>query len=148
MTRKQRLSPQQHTDMGRALAAIRDELTHRTTQLANAYPQTGADGFPTRKLRIAARAVDDARSALDSTLFREHPNQAETTTYYPYLEDREASAIAYYPRGSMRATVAATVPCPVCSGDSSYFRELDRYVHRDGSGNSRCWLAIGRGESS
>ncbi|MFE4697145.1 hypothetical protein ACFRIC_08645 [Streptomyces sp. NPDC056738] len=148
MTRKQRLSPRQHTDMGRSLAAIRDELAHRFTQLANAYPQAGAEALPARKLRIAARAVDDARSALDSTLFREHPDQAETATYYPYPEDREASAIAFHPRGSMRATVAATVPCPVCSGDSSYFRELDRYVHRDGSGNSRCWLVIGRGEPS
>ncbi|MEU2584515.1 hypothetical protein ABZ612_16465 [Streptomyces avermitilis] len=148
MTRKQRLSPEQHADMGRSLAAIRDELTHRVAQLANAYPQTGAEGLPTRKLRIAARSVDDARSALDNTLFREHPNQAETTTYYPHLEDREAAAIRLHPRGSMRTIVATTVPCPVCSGDSSYFRELDRYVHRDGSGNSRCWLAIGRGESS
>jgi hypothetical protein len=148
MTRKPRLSPQHHADMGHALAAVRDELAHRSTQLKNAYPQTGAEALPARKLRTASRAIDDARGALEDALFREHPDKAETTVYYPYPEDRETVVGALRPRGTMRADVTAIVPCPACSADSSYFRELDRYVHRDGSSNARCWLAIGRGETS
>lgn len=143
---KPRLTHGQHADIGRTLAAIRDELTHRTGQLKNAYPQTGPEALPARKVTAATRALDEARSALDSALFREHPDTAETTVYYPHPEDREPVAGALRPRGTRRPTVPA-VPCPVCSVDSAYFRELDRYVHYDGSNNSPCWLAIGRGES-
>ncbi|MFJ8934211.1 hypothetical protein ACIRL0_00615 [Streptomyces sp. NPDC102365] len=145
---KPRLTHDQHTSLGRTLAAIRDELTHRTTQLANTYPQTGPEALPARKLRAAASALDSARSALDSALFREHPDQAETTVYYPHPEDRESATAGLRPRGTMRADMATAAPCPACAGDSAYFRELDRYVHRDGSSNSRCWLAIGRGQAS
>lgn len=143
---KPRLTRDQHTDLGRTLAAIRDELTHRTAQLENAYPRTGPEAHPARKLATAARAVDGARHALDSALFREHPDTAETTVYYPHPEDRETVVGALRPRGTRQPTAGA-VPCPVCSVDSAYFRELDRYVHYDGSDNSRCWLAIGRGAS-
>lgn len=144
---KPRLARDQHTDIGRTLAAIRDELTHRAAQLGNAYPRTGPEAHPARKLAAAARALDGARHALDSALFREHPNTAETTVYYPHPEDRATVVGTLRPRGSMRADVTTIVPCPVCSADSAYFRELDRYVHRDGSDNFPCWLAIGRGEA-
>lgn len=35
--------------------------------------------------------------------------------------------------------------CPTCQQPASYARELDRYVHDDGSDNRRCWLAVARG---
>lgn len=47
-----------------------------------------------------------------------------------------------------QAVVHDVVPCPVCSVDSAYSRELDRYVHYDGSNNRACWLAASRGETS
>lgn len=144
---KPRLTRDQHADLGRALAAIRDELTHRAVQLENAYPRTGPEALPARRLTTAARALDDARSTLENALFREHPDTAETTVYYPHAEDREAVASALRPRGTKRPAVSGTVPCPACSADSSYFRELDRYVHYDGSDNQACWRAISRGEA-
>lgn len=36
-------------------------------------------------------------------------------------------------------------PCPVCGRDSVLIPSLDRYMHRDGSGNQPCWLALLRG---
>ena len=37
--------------------------------------------------------------------------------------------------------------CPCCGGESIYSRDLDRYLHLDGTGNRECWVAISRGES-
>ncbi|WP_392838730.1 hypothetical protein [Streptomyces sp. LN500] len=85
---KPRLTFEEHTDLGLRLAAIRDELLHMHTQLANAYPRTGLEGVPGRKLNQAREAVDEARCELDHALFREHPRQGETTVYYPHPEDR------------------------------------------------------------
>ncbi|MET9881262.1 hypothetical protein ABZZ36_42825 [Actinacidiphila glaucinigra] len=34
------------------------------------------------------RALDEARSALEFLLSREHPEATESTVYYPYPEDR------------------------------------------------------------
>lgn len=145
MTAKPRLSPQQHTDMGRTLAAIRDELNRRVTQLKNAYPQTGPEGVPTRRLAAALRALDNARNDLDNALFREHPNAAAPTAYYPHSEDRD-----WRPRDRGDGTGALAGPpagkCPACQAPSYYARELDRYVHRDGSSNHACWLAVSRGK--
>lgn len=147
MATKTRLTPDDHTDMGRTLAAIRDELIHRRVRLENAYPRTGTSGLPARKLAAAARALDEARSVLDSALFREHPDTAETTVYYPHPEDRPPIPAALRRRGSRPSSVVDAVPCPACSAASSYVREMDRYVHSDGSENRACWLAITRGEA-
>ncbi|MEU0977971.1 hypothetical protein [Streptomyces griseus] len=38
--------------------------------------------------------------------------------------------------------------CPACQQPAAYTRELDRYVHTDGSDNRPCWLALSRGEVS
>lgn len=144
---KKRPTRDQHTDIGRTLAAIRDELTHRSVQLGNAYPRTGPEALPARKLTTAVKAIDDARWALENALFREHPDTAETSVYYPHPEDRRDLNRVLRPHGARESTLSATVPCPVCSVESAYSRELDRYVHRDGSDNFACWLAIGRGEA-
>lgn len=88
---KSRLSQEQHTELGRALAAIHDELIHRTVQLDNAYPVAGPEAVPARKLDAAIRAVNQARNALENALFNEHPNTATTRTYYPPPQDRAAT---------------------------------------------------------
>jgi hypothetical protein len=36
--------------------------------------------------------------------------------------------------------------CPKCGRDAVYARDLDRYLHLDGSENHSCWVAISRGE--
>lgn len=36
--------------------------------------------------------------------------------------------------------------CPACGKQSEYHRDLDRYVHSDGSPNDPCWLRTLRGE--
>ncbi|NGO43787.1 hypothetical protein [Streptomyces ureilyticus] len=91
MTKKPRFTHDEHADMGRTLAAIRDELTRRSVQLKGAYPRSGLEAAPAQKLDDAVRAIDQARHTLDSTLFREHPDTAETTVYYPHPEDRKVS---------------------------------------------------------
>jgi hypothetical protein len=88
MATKPRLTADEHADLGRTLAGIRDELVHRAAQLKTAYPRTGPAATPARKLDAAVHAIDAARSALDSALFREHPDTADTTTYYPHPADR------------------------------------------------------------
>ncbi|MDX3077872.1 hypothetical protein [Streptomyces sp. MI02-7b] len=90
MPKKPRLTLDEHIEMGRVLAGIRDELAHRAVQLDKTYPNSGPDGVPHKKVGAALRALDEARSALELLLSREHPDAAETTVYYPYPEDRSA----------------------------------------------------------
>lgn len=97
---KPRLTREEHDDLGRTLAGIHNELVRRVTQLANAYPKTGASSEPYRKLAAAVKELDAARNALDSALFAEHPDTAETTVYYPHPEDR--SVIVPPDRGEPR----------------------------------------------
>ena len=85
---KPKLTADEHAHLGRRLAGIRDELTTLYVQLANAYPQTGPEAAPARKLEKAQKAIDDARGDLENALYREHPGQAATSVYYPHPEDR------------------------------------------------------------
>lgn len=85
---KPRLTADEHTHLGHRLAAMRDELTTLYVQLANAYPQTGLEAASARKLEKARQAIDDARGDLENALYREHPEQAATSVYYPHPEDR------------------------------------------------------------
>ncbi|WP_354402658.1 hypothetical protein [Streptomyces sp. PvR018] len=88
MTKKSKPTLDEHQDLGRRLASIRDELSRIQVQLSGAYPQTGSASLPARKLIKAREAIDEARSALDNAVFAEHPEGAETTVYYPHPEDR------------------------------------------------------------
>lgn len=88
MPRKPRLTLDEHLEMGRVLAGIRDELAHRAVQLDRVYPSSGPEGAPHKKVGAALRALDEARGALEVLLCREHPEAAATTAYYPYPEDR------------------------------------------------------------
>lgn len=85
---KPRLSIEEHRQLGMRLTAIRDELLHLNSQLDRAYPRTGPEAEPARRLDKARQAVDEARCELDHAYFREHPRQMDTTTYYPHSEDR------------------------------------------------------------
>ncbi|MGY5127310.1 hypothetical protein [Streptomyces nigrescens] len=85
---KPRLTFEEHVEMGRALASMRDELLHRDTQLANAYPRSGPEAVPAKKLDEAVRAIDEARAELENALYREHRGVAKTSVYYPPAEDR------------------------------------------------------------
>lgn len=85
---KPRLTLEEHEELGRTLAAINTELVHRVTQIANAYPRSGMEGEPYRRLKAAEQALSEARASLDNALFREHPHEGETTFYYPHTEDR------------------------------------------------------------
>jgi hypothetical protein len=82
---KPKFTFEEHVEMGRMLAAISDDLTQRSTKVGGAYPASSA---PVKRLRAAVKALGEARSALDDVLFREQPEQAETTVYYPHAEDR------------------------------------------------------------
>ncbi|MGW5003086.1 hypothetical protein ACWEP8_36145 [Streptomyces hydrogenans] len=85
---KPRLTLAEHVELGRTLAHVRDELIHRSVQLANAYPKSGPEGVPGQLLTKALDAVDKARSELENALFREHSNEAETSVYYPPRENQ------------------------------------------------------------
>ncbi|MEV7427004.1 hypothetical protein [Streptomyces sp. NPDC091212] len=85
---KPRLTLEEHEDLGRTLADIRDEVQHRVIQLANAYPRTGMEGAAYRRLSKALTEIEAARTELDHAMFREHPSDGETTIYYPHQEDR------------------------------------------------------------
>ncbi|WP_405763839.1 hypothetical protein OG539_43510 [Actinacidiphila glaucinigra] len=97
MPKKPRLTLDEHTEMGRVLAGIRDELAHRAVQLDKAYPSSGPEGVPHKKVGAALRALDEARSALEILLSRERPDAAEGTVYYPYPEDRSVVITADRP---------------------------------------------------
>ncbi|WP_157875560.1 hypothetical protein [Streptomyces sp. CNQ431] len=87
---KPKLSWEEHVEMGRALASLRDELTHRHVTLGNAYPLSGPESIPAKKVEMAVKAIDQARSELENALFREHPGVAQTSVYYPPSENRVA----------------------------------------------------------
>lgn len=85
---KPRLTLEEHEDLGRTLAGIQDEIVHRITQLGNAYPRSGPEAAPYKRLQAALTELNIARTELDHAVFREHPHTAETTVYYPHPEDR------------------------------------------------------------
>lgn len=85
---KPRLTLEEHEELGRTLAAIHDELVHRVTQLGRAYPRSGVEGEPYRRLCAAEKALNQARAELDHALFRDHPRSGDPSIYYPQQEDR------------------------------------------------------------
>lgn len=80
---KPRLTIDEHRHLGRTLADIRDQLQAHAVALDGAYPRSGPESVAARKLRAAYETLDEARSALESALFREHPAEADPDIYYP-----------------------------------------------------------------
>lgn len=83
MPTKTPLTIAEHEDFGAVLAGIRSELLGRKVRLENGYARTGADGAAARLQQKAISALDDARSELDSRLYREFPHDARPQVYYP-----------------------------------------------------------------
>lgn len=84
---KPRMTIEEHVELGRHLASMRGELLSCQVQLGNAYPRSGTEAVPARKLEVAVRAIDEARTELENAMYREHPQMARTSTYYPQTED-------------------------------------------------------------
>ncbi|MFF3128525.1 hypothetical protein ACFVRD_41080 [Streptomyces sp. NPDC057908] len=91
MTKKSKLTADEHADLGRRLAVMRDELSHIHVQLSGAYAQTGPASLPAKKIVAARKALDEARSGLENALYQEYPESAATTVYYPHPEDRTSA---------------------------------------------------------
>jgi hypothetical protein len=78
--RKRPLTPEQHRDLARELADVRQRLQGATEDLVNRYGKTGRVGRAARRLE---RSVDSLRCALDGQLLQDHPEQFDPTVYYP-----------------------------------------------------------------
>jgi hypothetical protein len=66
----------QHVDARRMTAACCSELHKRTVQVSRAYPLTGDEGKPHRRLETAIRAVEGAQWELDRGFHNEYPVEA------------------------------------------------------------------------
>ncbi|PGH48165.1 hypothetical protein [Streptomyces sp. Ru87] len=78
---KPRLTFEEHDQLGMRLAAIRHELHILSIQLLNAYPKTGRESEPAKKLEEARQVLDVALDRLEDRLYEEHPRQATTDVY-------------------------------------------------------------------
>ncbi|MGW5475426.1 hypothetical protein [Streptomyces sp. NPDC004008] len=76
--------------MGTTLAAIHDELVHRSVVVGKAYPKNSR---AVRKLAHAAEFLLLARGALDDVMANEHPEEFRPTVYFPSREDRAQIAL-------------------------------------------------------
>lgn len=73
---------ERHIEIGRRLAAIRDELLTLSVEVANAYPRSGERAKFGRRLDTALNAVDSVRCVADSVVYGEHPEKACACVYY------------------------------------------------------------------
>lgn len=80
---KTRLTAEEHIELGKTLADIRNDLQRRSVRVGNAYATTGEKGIPYRKLSAAVKALDEARNKLERAYFDEYPDTAEVWHYYP-----------------------------------------------------------------
>lgn len=78
---KPRLTYDEHDQLGHHLAAIRSELLTLEIQLANAYPRTGPESVPARRVAEARQILGEALRNLEDRLYAEHPRQASTDVY-------------------------------------------------------------------
>lgn len=80
---KPRYTMDQHKDLGRELYEMRERLTRLVIELSAAYPMS-CRGY--KHLVKAKRWLDQARSAMDDELFKEHgerPSHELLRVYYP-----------------------------------------------------------------
>lgn len=78
---KPRLTFEEHDELGARLTAMRHELLTLGTQLMNAYPRSGRESLPAKKLDEARDILAVALHELEDRLYDEHPRQASTDVY-------------------------------------------------------------------
>ncbi|MEU6054193.1 hypothetical protein ABZ829_27705 [Streptomyces xanthochromogenes] len=78
---KPRLTFEEHDQLGGQLAGIRRELHLLNIQLSNAYPMSGRESVPAKKIAEARQILGEALSHLEDRLYDEHPRQASTDVY-------------------------------------------------------------------
>lgn len=79
---KPRLTHEQHIELGRELHELRNRVQQLGVEVSNAFPLSGREGRPGRKLLAAAEALDTARSDLENLMLADHP-AADVGVYYP-----------------------------------------------------------------
>ena len=80
MKTKQRFSVEQHWLMGQLLYHTYMALQSQLVIIGNVYPLKSPQ---VRRLERSLKELGEARSAMDSALFQEHPDAASTQAYYP-----------------------------------------------------------------
>ncbi|MGO1025650.1 hypothetical protein ACTOXX_34305 [Streptomyces rubiginosohelvolus] len=83
---KPRLTYAQHDELGGRLAAMRSELLALQIQLMNAYPRSGRESVPGKRLEQARHLLGEALDELENCLYDEHPHEA---SLYVYSRGRE-----------------------------------------------------------
>jgi hypothetical protein len=78
---KPRLSFEEHDQLGQRIADIRHELLGLSLQLSRAYPRSGPESIPGKKLSAARDLLGEALDSLENCLYAEHPRVASTEVY-------------------------------------------------------------------
>ncbi|MFJ2279259.1 hypothetical protein ACIOEZ_34485 [Streptomyces sp. NPDC087866] len=78
---KPRLTFEEHDQLGGQLAAIRRELRLISLKLSNAYPRSGRESEPAKKVEEARQVLTVALHRLEDRLYEEHPHLANTDVY-------------------------------------------------------------------
>ena len=83
---KPRFTLEQHTELGRPLAGMKNRMVDQVTKLQNAYPlQTEA----MKSVERAMKQLDTARREMETLLCHERPNDPDVIyVYCPHPEDR------------------------------------------------------------
>ncbi|GGU62657.1 hypothetical protein [Streptomyces lavendofoliae] len=87
MTKKTRLTYEEHLEMGRELYRLRNELMELGIRIRNAYPKADR---AVKKIQTTQDAIDQTRAVMDSHLAKEHPERFDTKVYYPGSADDRA----------------------------------------------------------
>lgn len=74
------LTPEQHKTLGAELAAMRNRLVSIDVMISNAYPLASK---PVHAAHRSYAAIDELRSMMDDVLFKDYPEWAKPTVYYP-----------------------------------------------------------------
>lgn len=80
MPKKSGLTKEEHFALGAALTRARDDVTTSIVKVSAAYSVNGKE---VRALRKAAKALDEARSVMDSAICAEVPDDDAVRAYYP-----------------------------------------------------------------
>lgn len=84
MSVKKGLTLEEHQEIGRKLSMIHNELCHISVKVGNSYPKTSKVGKLAHKVfsGFGNKDLINFRCELDSELYKEHREQANTQVYY------------------------------------------------------------------